>query len=54
MNDNMTHIFPVRSQKIGFVPDRQVFARRLAAEFDKCEATRQAEKNSGPDQKKGG
>jgi len=51
---NLTQIIPMRSQNVGFALDRRVLARRLAYEFDECEATYPAEKISRPDQKKGG
>jgi len=51
---DMTRIFPMRSHNIGFALDWRVLARRLAYEFDECEATYQAEKITRPDQKKGG
>jgi len=44
----------MKSQNIGFALERRVFIRRLAYEFDECEATYQAEKITRPDQKKGG
>jgi hypothetical protein len=50
----MTHIFPARSQNIGFAPNVRTLARRLDSEFDGFEVARQAEKISKPDQKKGG
>ena len=51
---NLTQIIPMRSQNVGFALDRRVLARRLASEFNKCGAIRQAEKISRPDRKKGG
>jgi len=51
---NMTQIFPPRLQIIGFALDRRVLARWVDSELDECGTTRQAEKISRPDQKKGG
>jgi len=50
----MTTSFPTSSKHIGFTLSQRVFARWLDSVFDGDEAERQAEKISGPNQKKGG
>jgi hypothetical protein len=50
---NMTQIIPTKPHT-GLALDQRTLVRWLASEFNTCEVAGQAEKTSGPDEKKGG